>query len=67
MNEDSFILLVCALVVCFFAVVLAVLDSYSCAAKTRGIGPSVWGPVQGCIVKNPQNGRWVPLDNYREF
>jgi len=42
-------------------------DSYSCRSKWEASGMAVsWGPIQGCLIQ-PEDGKWIPAENYREI
>lgn len=64
--------LVWAVVIGFFAVILAVLfggafwlESYQCQSKWKGTYVTEWGPFMGCRAN--VNGRWIPTENLRDM
>lgn len=66
MDDWKIIVVVVALFVAS-AFVVAGFSKVTCLATTKDIGyPATWGLWEGCRIETSP-GRWVPLENWREF
>jgi hypothetical protein len=62
----ALILILILIVACLFGGVLMV-DNASCDAQTSDMGfPHKWGIMSGCMIE-PNEGQWIPLENWRLF
>lgn len=61
-NEGDFIAsLIIAVII---GLVFVALSYFECDSKAQSFVHS-WGPIQGCMIKEPKDGIWIPLENYR--